>query len=119
MRPMIRLAAVALVCALATFEPASANAELPDHLVAMDHQHPPAPDVGEELAPAPAIDDATVLALGQVFVSEANWARTPDPEAIGEVLRSRHTARGDATMLDTIRAYSPRATGVAPSSLIR
>ncbi len=107
MRPIRMLLAV-LMLTFASAAPALAQA--PDD--ATLEEAPPAPDIF-------AADDATVLALGKVLVSEVNWAQTPDPEAIAEVLRGRQRARGDAAMLDTIRAYSSRATGVAPSNLIR
>lgn len=115
----IRLAAVALVCALAALGTAPASAELPP-FATVDHELAPAPDIGQDAgAIAPDVDDATVLALGRVIVSEANWAQTPDAAAIAEVLRGRQLARGDVRLLDTIRAYCPRATGVRPSTLIR
>lgn len=110
MRPTHLVVLATLACMTAA---APAYATPPDPTTMATDDGPPAPDIGTD------VDNATVLALGQVFVSEANWRRTPDPEAIAEVLRSRHDARGDATMLDTIRAYAPRATGVRPSSLIR
>lgn len=103
MRPILSMVVVALLFALAA--PDSVHAD-------------PTPRV-DVSPPAPEVDDATVLATAQVFVSEANWRQTPDPAAIVEVLRARQLARGDERLLDTIRAYCPRATGVAPSSLIR
>lgn len=84
---------------------AHASAEMPDQDLQIDTS-PPAPD------------EATVLAIGRVCVSEANWRNTPDCAAIVE----RHLGVAERTgepLIDIVREYSPRATGERPSSLLR